>query len=111
MKFSRIRKCRRSFFQRAAITTQRSRTELHAQRPFRFLTSRVGADRRSQDGGAARVDRHRVAGEHRGPAVEPSGRGARLLLADLVVLRTVARALEPLRALAERDAATEMHAP
>ena len=45
-----------------------------------------------------------------GAAVEAAGRRAALLLADPVVLRAVAGALEPLRGLAERHPAAEVDA-
>ena len=43
-------------------------------------------------------------------AVQAPRRGAALLLADPVVLRAVARALEPLRRLAPRHPAAQVHA-
>ena len=43
--------------------------------------------------------------------VHPVRRGAELVLAGGVVLRAVARAFEPLRLLAERDPAPQVHAP
>ena len=54
---------------------------------------------------------HLAAAHSESEAVEATRRRARLLLADPVVLRAVARAFEPLRCRAERHPATEMHAP
>src|SRR5437667_8205543 len=75
---------------------------------LRLLPRGVGADRRSDDdrlgvdGDDASVDR-----DHE--AVEAAWRGTTLLLADAVVLRSVARALEPLRGRAPRHTTAEVH--
>ena len=61
-------------------------------------------------GNATGVDRHRLSVDDGGPVVEAARRRACVLLSDAAVLRTVARALEPLRRLTERHSATEVHA-
>src|SRR5712691_178786 len=76
---------------------------------LRLLPRGVGADRRSDDdrlgvdGDDASVDRDNE-------AVEAAWRGTTLLLAHAVVLRSVARALEPLRGRAPRHTTAEVHA-
>src|SRR5689334_13609539 len=119
MKLIQINQWRRSFFQMAAITNgclvdERGRDGFrcvqpgsHAKRALGVLAGGVGADRRAEEDRAG-VDDDRVAGLGRVEAVEATRRRARLLLADAVVLRAVARALEPLRGLTERHAATEV---
>src|SRR5256885_1163592 len=82
----------------------------HAQGAFGVLTGRVRSDRRTEEDVAGVDDDARIAGLCRVEAVEAARRGARLLLADAVVFRAMTRALEPLRRLAERDAATQVHA-
>src|SRR5215217_467715 len=62
---------------------------------FGLLAGRVRPDGRALDH-QTRVDLELAARDRRGEAVHPAWRGAALLLAHLVVLRTVARALEPL---------------
>jgi len=71
------------------------------------LAGGVGADRRADKDGRG-VDGDRPAGYGQGEAVEAPGGGAVLLLLDPAVLRTVAGALGPPRALAPRDPASEM---
>src|SRR4051812_40661363 len=78
-------------------------------RAFLLLAGGVGADGRAQRA-LAGVDDDLAGGDRRGEAVQTAGRRPTLLLTDAVVLRTVARALEPLGALAPRDAAPEVHA-
>src|SRR6185436_5688457 len=81
-----------------------------AVRALGLLAGGVRADRRTGHDGAG-VDRHvAVAGDRDREAVHPSRRRAGLLLADLVVLRPVARALEPLAGHAGRHAAAEVWA-
>src|SRR5947207_557774 len=82
---------------------------LHAQRPLGVLAGCIRTDRRPEENGS-RVDDDAVAGLRRIEAVETTRRGPGLLLADAAVLRTVARALEPLRCRTERNAAAEVHA-
>src|SRR5581483_3386399 len=78
-----------------------------AVRALSLLAGGIGADRRPLDDDPG-VDRHGLAVDLEGEPVEtPRGRSA-LLLADPVVLRTVAGALEPLRCLAPGHAAPEM---
>ena len=78
------------------VATRPVRGQTHSG-PSCALAGRVGADRRT------RIDRRRCRRCMLPPAmvsdeaVEAAGRRARLLLADPVVLRAVARALEPLR--------------
>src|SRR5215216_6332675 len=80
-------------------------------RPLGRLPRGVRADRRTLDerrsGG---VDRDLAARHLEHESVEPTRRGPALLLTDAVVLRAVARALEPLRRLAPRHPAAEVHA-
>src|SRR5512141_2235613 len=64
-----------------------------ARRTSCALTRRVGADRRTGDRAARRVDPDLVARDGDHPVVETTGRRATLLLADPAVLRPVARAL------------------
>src|SRR5207342_259809 len=73
------------------------------------LAGGVGADGRADDD-LAGVDDDVAAGDLEPEAVEAAGRRATALLADPVVLGSVARALEPLRAVAPRHAAPEVHA-
>src|ERR1044072_6719740 len=80
-----------------------------AVRAFSLLAGGVGADRGSL-GEHSGVDRHGVAVDLDGDPVEPPGGRSALLLADPVVLRTVAGALEPLRGLAPRNPAPEVDA-
>src|SRR5689334_19212767 len=80
-----------------------------AVRAFGLLAGGVRADGRALDD-ASGVDRHRVAIDFDGEPVETPGGGATLLLADPVVLRAVAGALEPLRGLAPRNPAAEVDA-
>src|SRR6185436_7400372 len=82
----------------------------NAKRPFRLLTGRVRADRRA-DLDAAGVDGEAPAADLDREPVETARGGAGLLLADPVVLRTVTRALDPLRVLAPRHAAPDVNAP
>src|SRR5689334_14753480 len=113
-KLIQISQWRRSFFQMAAITDGcldvvrpgGSDAELYAQGSLGVLTGRVGPDRGAEEDVAGVDDDARVARLGRVEPVETARRGAGLLLADPVVLRAVARALEPLRGLAERHAAT-----
>src|SRR5438105_4095979 len=78
-------------------------------RAFGFLTGGVRPDR-GADKDRLGVDGDNTAvGGHRKP-VETSRSGAALLLADPVVLRAVAGALEPLRARAPRHPASEVNA-
>src|SRR5689334_8694756 len=81
----------------------------HAVRALGLLSGGVGADRRALDDGA-RIDGQLAARDGRGEAIHAARGRAALLLAGLVVLRAVARALEPLRRLAGRHAAAEMRA-
>src|SRR5580765_8519897 len=76
---------------------------------FGHLAGGVGSDGRTlrEERG---VDGHVAAGDEHLETIEPPGRGTVALLADAVVLRAVARALEPLRGLTPRDAAAEVHA-
>src|SRR5215831_12256435 len=91
-KFSRISQWRMSFFQIAAsISGRRSGGWSHAQRAFRLLPGGVGADGWS-DVDRAGVDLHLAAVDGEVEAVEATRSGARLLLADAVVLRAVAGA-------------------
>src|SRR5437868_6100328 len=81
-----------------------------AVRTFGLLSGRVRADRRAlHDARRARVHRDVPARDLRREPVEATRRRTALLLADPVVLRTVARALEPLRGRAVRHAAAEVH--
>src|SRR5688572_28510670 len=80
-----------------------------AVRPLGLLAGGVGADGRPLDEGG-RVDAEDAAAHLDAEHVEAARRRAALLLTDPVVLRAVARALEPLGALAERDPAAEVHA-
>src|SRR3954464_13352561 len=69
-----------------------------AVRTFGLLTSGVGADRWALDDAAlTRVHRYDISGELRSEPVEAPRCGTALLLANPVVLRAVAGALEPLR--------------
>src|SRR4051795_5566937 len=74
-----------------------------------LLAGGVGSDGRPLDDETG-VHDQRVPADLHGEVVEAARRGPALLLADTVVLRAVARALEPLRGQAVRDAATEVHA-
>src|SRR3954464_7603295 len=80
-----------------------------ARRPLGALTGGVRADRRTDDHDAG-VDVQLVAGDGHDEAVETAGCGTAALLADPAVLRAVAGALEPLRRLAPRDLAAQVHA-
>src|SRR3954447_18185109 len=82
-----------------------------AVRTFSLLLGRVRADRGAlDDAGGAGVHRDGVAGDLGREPVEATRRRTTLLLTDAVVLRAVARALEPLRGRAVRHAAAEVHA-
>src|SRR3546814_4821211 len=73
-----------------------------AVRTLGLLAGGVGADRRAdQHGAGVNADGAAVDGDRE--AVETTGGGATLLLADPVVLRAVALALEPLRGDALRS--------
>src|SRR3954452_14389818 len=74
-----------------------------------LLAGGVGSDGRPLDDEAG-VHDQRVAADLHGEVVEAAWRGPTLLLADAVVLRPVARALEPLRGRAVGHAAAEVHA-
>src|SRR5687768_6911012 len=78
-------------------------------RAFQFLTGGVDADRRALDH-LLGVHHDHAALDADAEAIEAARRRACLLLADPVVLRAVARALEPLRAGAPRHAAAEVDA-
>src|SRR4051812_27399980 len=81
-----------------------------AVRALGLLAGGVRADRRAGHDRAG-VDRHvAVAGDRDGEAVHAARRRTGLLLADLVVLRAVTRALEPLAGHARRHAAAEVRA-
>src|SRR4051794_20615550 len=81
-----------------------------AVRALGLLAGRVRADRRSRHDRAG-VDRHvAVPGDRDREPVHAARRRPGLLLADLVVLRPVARALEPLAGEARRHAAAEVWA-
>src|SRR5262249_17412303 len=80
-----------------------------AQRPLLLLTRGIRADRRPGNHGAG-VDRQLDAVDERKEVIETARRGTGFLLTDFVVFRTVARALGPLRRLAERHATTEVDA-
>src|SRR3954464_15278513 len=80
-----------------------------ARRPLGALPGGVRPDRRADDHDA-RVDVHLVAGDGHDEAVETARRRAADVLTDPAVLRTVAGALEPLRRLAPRDLAAQVHA-
>src|SRR5262245_46029325 len=80
-----------------------------ARRALGALTGRVRADRRAGDDDPG-VDGQLGAGHRDDEPVEAARGGTTTLLADPVVLRAVAGALEPLRGLAPRDLATEVHA-
>src|SRR4051812_25606509 len=84
----------------------------HAVRALGLLAGGVRADRRTEDDlGRRGVDRDRAVGSDRDrEPVEAARRRAALLLADPVVLRTVARALEPLRRGAARHTTAEVDA-
>src|SRR5436305_9139637 len=82
----------------------------HAQRPFLLLAGGVRADRGAEEDRPG-VHCHAAATDQHREAVEPARRRPGLLLAHPVVLRPVARALEPLRRLAPRDPAPEVDAP
>src|SRR5947209_3908845 len=81
----------------------------HAMRPLGLLAGGVGADDRSQ-GDEAGVDRDLAAADVDREPVESPGGGPTLFLADAVVLRPVAGTLEPLRRLAPRHPAAQVHA-
>src|SRR4051812_40102913 len=79
-----------------------------AVRALGLLTGGVGADRRTLDDGS-RVDGDvTVAGQRPREAVHAPRRRPALLLADSVVLRAVAGALEPAARRARRHAAPEV---
>src|ERR1044072_3194039 len=80
-----------------------------AVRAFSLLAGGVGGDRGTLDDQPG-VDRRGVAVDVDGEPVEPPGGRSALLLADPVVLRTVAGALEPLRGLAPRPPAPHVAA-
>src|SRR3954454_605858 len=80
-----------------------------AVRGLCLLAGGVRADGRPLDDEAG-VHDQRVAADLHGEVVEAARRGPALLLADAVVLRAVAGALELLRGRAVRDAAAEVHA-
>src|SRR5262249_4303194 len=84
-----------------------ARAPSYAERSLGRLVDRVGAPRGPQDH-ARGVALPRLPLHLHGEAVHPLRRGAQPVLARLVVLRSVARALEPLALLAERDAAPEV---
>src|SRR3954467_4443527 len=75
-----------------------------------LLAGRVGADRRAGDDRAGVHRDVAVGGDRQREAVHPARCRPGLLLADLVVLRPVARALEPLAGDALRHAAAEVRA-
>ena len=75
-----------------------------AVRPFRLLSGRVGADGRAGDDRAGAHDDVAVGADRDREAVHAAWRRAGLLLTDAVVLRTVARALEPLAGRTGRHA-------
>src|SRR2546421_12563437 len=83
----------------------------HAERSLRRLVDRVRASGRAgvQGGGVDQDVLGAVDGDRE--ALQAGRRGSELILAGLVVLRAVAGALEPLRLLAVRHAAPEVHAP
>src|SRR5262249_47030395 len=80
-----------------------------AGRAFGALPRRVGTDRRPRDDDA-RVDRQAAARRADDEPVETTRGRTTALLADPVVLRAVAGALEPLRREAPRHLAAEVHA-
>src|SRR3954462_15573980 len=111
MKLIQISQCRRSFFQIAAITnsclvavgwTGSHAPGSHAQGALGVLTGGVRPDGRTEKDRSRVDDDAAVARLRRVEPVETARRGAGLLLADAVVLRAMARALEPLRRRAER---------
>src|SRR5438067_652624 len=63
------------------------------------------------DDEVTRIYRKEAAGRRQREPVQSARRRPGLVLTGTVVLRAVARTLEPLRRLAERNAATEVHAP
>src|SRR6476620_6739087 len=67
----------------------------HARRTLLTLSGRVRPDRGTLEYRCG-VDEHAAARDAEGEAVEAARRRATALLADAVVLRPVARALEPL---------------
>src|SRR3546814_13729461 len=80
-----------------------------AVRTLGLLAGGVGADRRAdQHGAGVNADGAAVDGDRE--AVENTGGGATLLLAEPVILRAVALELEPLRGDALGHAATEVDA-
>src|SRR5262249_4661377 len=84
-------------------------TGSHARRALLALARGVGADRRAL-GHRGRGDGHAVARGWGRETVHAAPGGTAALLADPVVLRAVARALEPLRRLAPRHATAEVRA-
>src|SRR5881397_2142155 len=88
-------------FDSASITTSSRR---HAERSLGRLVDRVRPPGRPQDD-LGRVDHDLAPGHGHLESIEPSGSRPQLVLARAVVLGAVARALEPLRLLAERDPA------
>src|SRR3954451_21861506 len=80
-----------------------------ARRALLPLSGGVGTDRRALHHYRG-VDDDVVARDLHREAVHAARRRTPLLLADPVVLRAVARALEPLRGLAPRDTAAEVRA-
>src|SRR5680860_833769 len=85
------------------------RDSLHTGRSLGRLTRRVRADRRPGDD-LASVDLDAAARHGEREPVEAARGGPGLLLADAVVLRAVAWALEPLRRVAPRNPAAQVHA-
>src|ERR1700688_3612943 len=83
---------------------------LAAVRALGLLAGGVGTDGRPDEHGLGVNADGAVTVDGEREAVEPARRRAALLLADAVVLRSVARALEPLRAEAPRHAAAQVDA-
>src|SRR5690606_15565183 len=81
-----------------------------AVRAFGLLACRVGPDRDSLPDDPGVDDHVTGRGDLGREVVHPTWRRTALLLADPVVLRTVATAFEPLARGALRDAAPEMRA-
>src|SRR2546421_3769361 len=81
----------------------------HAEGSFGRLVGRVRSPGRARDD-AGGVHAHRVARHGELEAVQAGGGRPQLVLAGLVVLRAVARALEPLAGLTEGHPATQVDA-
>src|SRR4051812_24594236 len=81
-----------------------------AVRALRLLTCGVGADGGTGDDGAGLHDHVAAGAERDRESVHAARGGAALLLTDLVVLRPVTGALEPLARHALRDPAAEVRA-